>query len=1271
MHRRTSPLASIASALAISLAVGLIVAPAILADDSDFFSTRVAPNVLLLLDNSGSMNGIMYHKAWPGGGSSTCDVIPSSFSGSGDIMDDNDEPVRAQCAASGCRLTVRSGSYYSDFVATPGLLGSSKSGYIERTFCGQTRKLYHDGNVEDRGSDSDYTWWYEPYIDWYFSLDPSDTTTTYGPDDQTAAQILAEVDSDTNGRKYIGGATYPLYKRSRITAATEVADEVMYRINSACPAYGPDCGAYSDNIRFGLAQFDPGAHGAYVTVPIANYAGSGGNRSDLGTTLDEIDAYTSTPLGESLFKLYTYFMSRDSTKRPVGQDGSTVFPEYDYSMVDGDGNASSSEIPPDPVDLECRRNFVIILTDGEPTADDFGTSGNDTAGFGSFDDLIGDYAPDAAGDADIGTDSTPEEGSPPWESSSGTGYLDDVAYFMQQNDLRPVEWPATKQTVDVYTIGFGTTGAAVDSLLQKTADNGNGIYKQGSQSDQLVSALIEALSDIIEKTQSFTAATVPASRTTDGNNFYASYFLPKQDSPFWEGHLKNFEFTSAGDILDANGKCAVGADPLAVPPCPVNAPLRTSAPGFWDAAQAIPDPNARTLYVGRGSASPFARPPLFSSLGILDLGLVLGDLLTPPYNTAISLVDLAGKISKNLAGCEFGTNCTIRTNDLGERQVLGDVFHSNPMIVGSPNSGNGEPSYRMFAIDHRDRKRVIYAGSNAGFLHAIHAGDWRTVDPSDGVTPLVPPRHDRGTGTELFGFMPSEIRRTIKALPLDAPPRDYYGVDGSPIAADVWFYRDFSLGGDPVDPLIPFEGKVEEQWRTVLMGGLRQGGHSYYALDVTEPGTSKYPGYLWEFPCDAPNCALALNAGTQTWAPLMGETWSEPVITRVRVKGNGGTDPRGYERWVAIFGAGYDPAGDPNTAAYEDAMDGSANLAGRGIFMVDITTGRVLAAKIFTPVSASIGGAQFGFPEMRYAVASAPAVFDLDFDGFADVIYIGDLGGNLWKWVVSDVGDDPINNSVTDANLAQPNWPFRRFFRGSASTEPPVFPAGGTHFQSFFFPPTGVLRSGNKLVLAFGAGERADPMGDPADYADGDPTDNNHYYVVKDSDPYERMLPAPDPVADYLRESDLANNSQLDSLSCVAMNTTYQGYYLTARDAEKFITNSVIFFGEVFTGSFLPPDPATTNACNDTGTAFLYRFDLDCGGGAYPSNPGSGNDDRRKVLGGGLPTRPRVSVGSFGGGGGGGCDTKVVMITSDGAIDNDCPGTPPTSGVDIRSWRER
>ena len=131
------------------------------------------------------------------------------------------------------------------------------------------------------------------------------------------------------------------------------------------------------------------------------------------------------------------------------------------------------------------------------------------------------------------------------------------------------------------------------------------------------------------------------------------------------------------------------------------------------------------------------------------------------------------------------------------------------------------------------------------------------------------------------------------------------------------------------------------------------------------------------------------------------------------------------------------------------------------------------------------------------------------------------------------------------------------------------------------------------------------------------------------------------------------------------------GFYLTARDSEKFITNSIIFRGEVITGSYVPSPPGS-DPCNDTGESFLYRFGVECGQPGFSSNSGGENDKRRKAIGDGIPTRPRVSVGGINQGGTStGCSNKVVIITSDGQIENDCPGPLPSSGVNMRSWRER
>ena len=138
------------------------------------------------------------------------------------------------------------------------------------------------------------------------------------------------------------------------------------------------------------------------------------------------------------------------------------------------------------------------------------------------------------------------------------------------------------------------------------------------------------------------------------------------------------------------------------------------------------------------------------------------------------------------------------------------------------------------------------------------------------------------------------------------------------------------------------------------------------------------------------------------------------------------------------------------------------------------------------------------------------------------------------------------------------------------------------------------------------------------------------------------------------------------------MKATKSGYYITGRDSEKFITNSVVFMGDVFTGSFLPPDPGDSQSvCSGSGESYLYRFDLECGVGAYPENPDGVNAQRRKIIGDGIPTRPRISVGCLNQGGGADCKNKVVVITSDASIENADGGTAASSGIRIRSWRGR
>ncbi|MCZ6824213.1 MAG: PilC/PilY family type IV pilus protein, partial [Gemmatimonadetes bacterium] len=563
---------------------------------------------------------------------------------------------------------------------------------------------------------------------------------------------------------------------------------------------------------------------------------------------------------------------------------------------------------------------------------------------------------------------------------------------------------------------------------------------------------------------------------------------------------------------------------------------------------------------------------------------------------------LADEVVAFARGCAFGTgvgsaDVAVPAACATRPAVLGDVFHSNPTVVRHPKAGHTNASYAAFKTAYETRSRVLYAGTNGGFLHGFHAGDWGLWN---GVA--NPPLYNEGSGQELFGLMPWEPRQGIKNQPVDDPTARTYFVDGSPQVADMWLYS---------NPTTSAKLASGSEWRTVLVGGLRQGGHHYYAVDITNPngvmgpaGNLPYPGYLWEFPReDDPDDV----ADPDSFLPYMGQTWGEPILTRVRVKvgldDNGGF---GYERWVAIVTGGYDPTGNPNDSANYD-INGTR---GRAIYILDAKTGEVLAEKKFD------SGAADAQQYMMSAIPSTPAVYDIDFDGYADLIYVGDLQGNLFKWVIHEIGEDRVNDG--SGVRTQPNWTFRRFFVAPIEKVGP-----DSFFKSFFFPPAGALLRG-KLYLAVGTGERADISYEGIDAKD----ENNRFYVMSDLDPGEIKVP---PFAD-LTEADLTDVTGIETATVVAN----RGFYFIARDGEKFVTNTEIFSSVVIAASFTPTN--TGEPCTARGEATLYAFHLLTGEGYF--RDAADNPVRDLAIGAGLPSDPKTSVGPDG------KDNRVIIETS-------------------------
>ncbi len=1130
------------------------------------------PNVVLFVDTSGSMRQIMYHPALDSS-QSTCPIfgkIPPNAGGPsgglGDLADQNGDPTPWKCTISTCQFGIDPA--VAGFVATGTVScpsgGSEQSGYVTRTFCGKTRNLYADGRDACEAPNNDdwlgNTWYEEPYLEWLFS--PAADPYFLGNESNTSTDVNM-VDANENGTDYYDGTSYPLYKRSRMTAAREVARDVIYQTNANCgPGQGPSCTDFKDDIRFGIARFQGRMNGGYVSAEVDDYSV---NKALLEAGIDSLWADTSTPLAEALFKLYTYLMSRSSLERPFGKDGVTLFPQYAYKLTDGNYTTSPPacplECPGTGAPCACQRNFVIMLTDGQSTRDDFTVDKSHSQGFADFEPkLIGDYNPDGE----------VETGYP----ARGTRYLDDIALFMQTNDFRP-DLEGT-QLVDVYTVGFHLDPSLpAGELLTKTAAVGNGQAFFGTQEEEIRDALMASIGDIsLKSTFSFTAPSVPSSRTADGASFFYSDFRAVGSEPFWAGTLFAYAVDSSGAVVDTGGNPIVSA---------TTGLLDTSAPSYWEAGALLQTNTSRTLYATKsGSRVTFNT----SNVGQPELQTDIADIALYP-NYPASGVDTLAELDTAIVDYVHGRDAFDEDGDADSTElraaVLGDIFHSTLVVIGTPpgslmqEDGFGSPPGSSFYDLYKTRDRVLYVGANDGMLHAFHSGDWQTVP---GPEVPVPPAYDHGTGAELFGYVPGQLLDKLQMMPRNVPRSTSY-VDGELTVADAWF----DLNSD--------NAKTPDEWATMLVTGFREGGPGYLALDVTDPTASAgphgpYPKLQWEFS-----------------HALLGESWSKPVITRVKVEGSPGSgDNCGYddgdgdcrEQWVAIFGGGYREDGNPNNAAYvSDPANAAWSDASKAIFMVALDTGALLASASFDATDSSSNG----LGNMKYSLPSSPAVLQLDSDDFADVVYIGDLGGQLWKWDLSSVGADTVGDFQLD------NWPAGVFFR----TDPENMGAGVFHYRSLFHAP-GASLVGGKLVLAFGTGERQDLL------YPGDTSldENNRFYVVKDLNPTGASA-----------FSVVEGEANLDEVSSLGVDPdpSNSGFYFVAGDSEKFVTEVVLFAGQVIVASYKPAAGPATCTSTDAGEAFLYIFDIASGLGFFTDPP---SQNRRMLLGGGLPSSPKVSL---------------------------------------------
>lgn len=668
-------------------------------------------------------------------------------------------------------------------------------------------------------------------------------------------------------------------------------------------------------------------------------------------------------------------------------------------------------------------------------------------------------------------------------------YLPVLSHWMLNNDINP-DLPG-KQIAKLYTIGFGEQ--AVDNagqLLQAAADNGGGKYFAARSASALAGALQASLLEILRVNSSFTSPSVASNnfdRTRSLDSVYYAMFLPEAGTR-WSGNLKKLKI-QGGSVVDQKGEVAI--DP--------SGSIGETVTTFWNNT-GIPDGNR---VVEGGALAQLQKQA--SRRFLVNIDSSIKELKADNFANGL-LAKLLGIEDKALAeDIAWARGIDVDDDDRDgsktdlRRDLMGDPLHSKPLVLSY-----GENDIR------------ILVGTNHGFMHMFK---------------------DSGTTVaESWAFMPQELMKNIPALRSNqnGDPK-VYGVDGTPVA----YFRDLDNDG-----IIGSDDKV---W---LFFGLRRGGSSYYALDITNPDD---PKLMWH-----------IDSSTPGFSELA-QSWSKPVITFLKVNG---------DKPVLAFGAGFSTNKDSLGVVSEDNE-------GRGVFLVDAASGALI--KAFDP---SHG--------IKHSVAGAVSPLDSDFDAFADRLYFADTGGNVWR--ADLVGTDTSKWTLHKfAELAE-TGPFgdRRFFY-----EPAVAPVYMRKVTETITEVNGQQTTVTTQAdvpfdaVVLGSGSRPHPLYEGS---------SDMLFMLRDMNTVSQLFtvdntPEPIVISDLLQITDTTKPATPENMLERAKDmSTTKGWYYQLAQSEKSLSPAIVLSGIAFFTSYIPTVEVDENTCSlSGGLAKLYAFDMNFG----------------------------------------------------------------------------
>ncbi len=626
--------------LRFALAIVLGLAAVARADDTEVFLAQVPPdesggaNILFIIDNSGSMDTEVQTQAeWdPATQYAGCYDNDALYFATGTEPPPCGSTAFVNKSANRCAAStaaLANVGQYSDR-----LLAWDADPSRERWEPLAAEQPDHLLECEaDRGVDGD-----GPGSDVFAANGPDGP---WGPDEsQEPAWNNAFTVFDGNWLNW--RANPPLVTRTRLQIVQRVVNDVLETV---------------ENVNVGLMQFNDEEVGAVIHA----VEGISTARAELMAAVDGITTLAFTPLSETLYEAALYFRRGNVDYGNIGP-----VPSEPAARV---GNDPAGTQYRSPISLDCQKNFVVLLTDGEPQNDV--SANNKIRSLPGFTTLLGTC--DGAGDG---------------------ACLDDLAEYLNSTDAS-----ATLdgiQSVSTYVIGF-----AVDApLLESTAQRGGGQYYVADDTGSLAAALTDVVTGIIRSAGVFTAPAIPVSafgQTPDQRDVYVSVFQPTGTAR-WPGNLKKYRFET-GVLTGQDGEAAID---------PASGFFASDAFSFWSAApdgdrvpeggaaSRIPTPSVRKVY------TDIAGPDLLDAGNLVVVG-----------NSAITetLLGVTTELRTDLINWIRGLDVLDADGDgnvTEARRQMGDPLHVRPVALN-------------YGTSAANPETVVFVATNEGFLHAVDA----------------------------------------------------------------------------------------------------------------------------------------------------------------------------------------------------------------------------------------------------------------------------------------------------------------------------------------------------------------------------------------------------------------------------------------------------------------------------------------------------------------------------------------------------------------------